>query len=76
MIKKAGGRNNENRCVRCGVFWGRWNKRYFSITSDGLSISKGIVKKIIIYYYFFFFFFKLSKKKKKALLKKEAKLEK
>ncbi|KAL4471562.1 hypothetical protein ABPG74_008455 [Tetrahymena malaccensis] len=41
MVKKAGGRTNESRCVRCGVFWGRWNKRYFCITSDGVSISKG-----------------------------------
>jgi hypothetical protein len=48
MIKKAGGRSSENRCVRCGVFWGKWNKRYFCITSDGLSISKGIFVFFII----------------------------
>lgn len=26
--------------MRCGVFWGSWNKRYFCLTSDGISISK------------------------------------
>ncbi|EGR28742.1 phospholipase d1, putative [Ichthyophthirius multifiliis] len=44
MKKKAGGRSNENRCVRCGVFWGKWNKRYFCITSDGISISKDVIQ--------------------------------
>jgi len=44
LEKKAGGRTKETKFSSCGIFWGQWNKRYLCITSDGVSISKGLDK--------------------------------
>jgi len=40
MNKKAGGRYTETCCVRIGTFFGKWDKRYFCITSEGISYRK------------------------------------
>lgn len=41
MKKKAGGRHAESKCRRCGTFWGRFDKRYFSISSECITYSTG-----------------------------------
>jgi len=40
-MKKAGGRYGESKCARCGTFWGKWDKRYLIITSEGVLYTKG-----------------------------------
>ncbi|CAD8108230.1 unnamed protein product [Paramecium sonneborni] len=41
LKKRAGGRFSESRCTRCGTLWGRWSKRYFYISNNGLMYCKG-----------------------------------
>ncbi|CAK57722.1 unnamed protein product (macronuclear) [Paramecium tetraurelia] len=41
LKKRAGGRFSESRCTRCGTLWGRWSKRYFYISNNGVMYCKG-----------------------------------
>lgn len=41
MKKKAGGRYGESKCARCGTLWGKWDRRYFIISSESVMYSKG-----------------------------------
>ena len=40
LNKRAGGRHTEGCCVRVGVLLGKWEKRYFCITSEGITYRK------------------------------------
>ncbi|KRW98761.1 Phox homologous domain [Pseudocohnilembus persalinus] len=40
MMKRAGGRYSEGCCTRCGILFGKWSYRYFTITTQGVFYSK------------------------------------